>query len=147
MGDLPVGRSDMPITDDAVNFKVGVIPKAEAIIAVYTSAELNRPTKDVERIASMYANATLVITAWKEDKLVGVARSVTDFCYCCYLSDLAVRKEFQHQGIGRKLIALTKSEVGEETTLLLLSAPGALEYYPKIGFETVRNGFVINRKR
>jgi predicted N-acetyltransferase YhbS len=91
----------------------------------------------------MYANSNLVITAWDNDLLVGISRSLSDFCFCCYLSDLAVRKEYQKLGIGKKMISLTKEKIGEQCMLLLLSAPTAMEYYPKIGFEKVNNGFII----
>lgn len=93
----------------------------------------------------MYANSNLVITARRENELIGIARSLTDFCFACYLSDLAVAKEYQKQGIGRALIELTKKEIGLETALILLSAPEALDYYPKIGFEKIGNGFIIKR--
>lgn len=116
------------------------------IIEVYRSSGINRPIGDVERITEMYSNSNLVVSAWDGNKLVGVARSLTDFSYCCYLSDLAVSKDYQKHGIGKRLIALTKEAIGERAMLLLLSAPTAMEYYPKIGFEEVRNGFIIKRE-
>jgi GNAT superfamily N-acetyltransferase len=129
-----------------ITYKFDVIPSPEEIIEVYSSAGLNRPVHDVSRIEKMYVNSNLVVTAWEGATLVGVARSLTDFCYCCYLSDLAVREEYKKQGIGKKLIELTKEKLGEQVMLLLLSAPGAMEYYPKVGFETLHNGFIIHRK-
>lgn len=129
-----------------VNYKYDITPSAEAIIEVYASAGLNRPLDDKERIAKMYANSNLVVSAWHDDKLVGIARSLTDFCYCCYLSDLAVSEEYKKSGIGKRLIELTQEKLGEQVMLLLLSAPGAMEYYPKVGFEKVANGFIIHRK-
>jgi predicted N-acetyltransferase YhbS len=128
-----------------ITYKLDITPATEAIIEVYNSSTINRPTTDKERIAQMYANSNLVVTAWDGDKLVGVARSLTDFCYCCYLSDLAVRMDYQKLGIGKKLIELTKEKVGEQTTLILLSAPLAMEYYPKIGLDSFNNGFIIKR--
>lgn len=122
------------------------IPETAAIIDVYESSGINRPTMDKERIAEMYVHSNLVITAWDEDKLVGVARSLTDFCYCCYLSDLAVRKEYQQSGIGKELIRLTKEKIGDQTTLILFSAPSAMSYYPKVGFLKADNAFIIKRK-
>ena len=77
--------------------------------------------------------------------MVGISRSLTDFCYCCYLSDLAVRKEYQSSGIGKNIIELNKKIIGEQTALILLSAPTAVEYYPKIGFQKIDNGFIIKR--
>jgi len=126
-----------------ITYKSDIIPEIEVIIAVYDNSGINRPTCDKERISKMYANSNLVITAWDNDLLVGISRSLSDFCFCCYLSDLAVRKEYQKLGIGKKMISLTKEKIGEQCMLLLLSAPTAMEYYPKIGFEKVNNGFII----
>ena len=120
-------------------------PDINLIIDLYDSSGINRPTSDKERIAKMYANSNLIVTAWDNGKLVGISRSLTDYCFCCYLSDLAVRKEYQKHGIGKKLISLTKEKIGDQTMLLLLSAPTAMDYYPKAGFQKVENGFIINR--
>ena len=128
-----------------INYKVELTPETAAIIDLYESSGINRPVQDAERIASMYANSNLIVTAWDNGKLVGIARSLTDFCYCCYLSDLAVRLEYQKEGVGKKLIALTKERIGEKTALMLLAAPAAMEYYPKVGFEKIENGFIIKR--
>ncbi len=128
-----------------ITYKFDISPSTEQIIEVYNSSTIKRPTDDKERIAKMYANSNLVITAWHDEKLVGIARSLTDFCFCCYLSDLAVRLDYQHQGIGKKLIALTKEKISNQASLILLAAPAALEYYPKIGMDKIDNGFVIRR--
>ncbi len=128
-------------------YKTGLLPPIETIIEVYDNSGINRPTTDKARIEKMYQHANLVITAWDAETLVGIARSLTDFCYCCYLSDLAVKKAYQKKGIGKKLIRLTKEEIGENAMLLLLSAASAMDYYPKVGLETVKNGFIINREK
>ena len=107
-----------------ITYKFNIIPSTEAIIALYDNAGLNRPTADSDRIAKMYANSNLIVTAWDKDKLVGISRSLTDFCYCCYLSDLAVRQEYKYSGIGKKLVELTKEKVGEGSMI-----------YPKIIYQ------------
>lgn len=117
------------------------------IAAVFDASGIRRPTHDLARIARMFANANLNFSAWHEGKLVGVCRALTDFSYCCYLSDLAVDKAFQKRGIGSELIDQVRSTVGEEVALILLSAPEAMAYYPKVGFERVENGFIIKRIR
>ncbi len=81
----------------------------------------------------MLANANLVVTAWDGGLLVGIARSVSDFSYCTYLSDLAVRVSHQQRGIGRELIRRTRVQ-GGQATIILLAAPKAVDYYPRIGF-------------
>jgi predicted N-acetyltransferase YhbS len=131
----------------AITYRLDTTPDTDMIIELYNSSGINRPTDDRERIAKMYANSNLIVTAWDKDKLVGISRSLTDFCYCCYLSDLAVRKEYQRGGIGKKLIALTKEKIGDQAMLLLLAAPAAMDYYSKVGFQKVNNGFIIQRAK
>lgn len=130
-----------------ITYRLDIIPDTDQIIDVYNSSGINRPTTDKERIKKMYDNSNLVATAWDNDILVGVSRSLTDFCYSCYLSDLAVRQEYKSKGIGKKLIELTKEKIGDQTMLLLLSAQTAMEYYPKVGFQKVDNGFTIKRTK
>lgn len=123
------------------------IPTAEEIIELYRNAGLPRPIDDRERIQKMFENSNLVITAWDGEILVGIARSITDWCWSCYLADLAIRKEYQKFGIGRTLIEMTKEKVGEESMVLLLSVPTAMEYYPKVGFTKQESSFIINRAK
>lgn len=130
-----------------INYKSDTVPTPQQIIELYNDAGLPRPTHDLERIKKMYDNSNLIISAWDGDVLVGVARSITDWCWSCYLADLAIKQTHQKEGIGRKLIDLTKAQIGEETMLLLLSVPTAMEYYPKVGFTKQESSFIINRER
>ncbi|HEY4789603.1 MAG TPA: GNAT family N-acetyltransferase [Bacteroidales bacterium] len=131
----------------SISFRFDITPTIDQIINVYRSSGINRPIADKSRIKKMYDNSNLIVTAWDGNELVGISRSLTDYCYCCYLSDLAVSKPYQKQGIGKKLIELTKQKIGDETMLLLLSAPSAMEYYPKVGLNKVENGFIIKRNK
>jgi GNAT superfamily N-acetyltransferase len=102
-----------------------------------------RPVDDPACIRAMLKHADILCTAWDGLKLVGVARSVTDFEYCCYLSDLAVDQSCQRQGIGRELIRLTRTMLGTKATLILLAAPKAVDYYPKIGFNAHPSAWIL----
>jgi len=93
-----------------------------------------RPMEDAECLAGMVAHANLWATCRVDGRLIGVARSLTDFVYSCYLADLAVDQDFARRGIGRKLIEETRSRLGPHARVILLSAPKAVEYYPHIGF-------------
>jgi ribosomal protein S18 acetylase RimI-like enzyme len=130
-----------------IKYKVNARINVNDVIEVFKSSGINRPVDDVERIRQMIDNSNLIVTAWRGLELIGISRSVTDFAYCCYLSDLAVKNEYQKQGIGKAMIEITKEQIGERTMLLLLSAAPAMEYYPKIGFEKVENGFIIKRTK
>ena len=101
-----------------------------------------RPIDDLERLQKMLEFANLIITARDDGKLVGVSRSITDFGFCTYLSDLAVDKAYQKQGIGKELIKLTKNET-PDAVLILLAAPAAETYYPKIGMKQYEQCYFI----
>jgi len=116
------------------------------IVRVFDRSGLRRPTSDLPRIARMFAAPCLVLSAWVDGQLVGVSRSLTDYAYCCYLSDLAVDKQYQRLGIGRQLVDRTRAVIGEQVSLLLLSAPDAMSYYPALGFELANNAYLIRRK-
>ena len=102
-----------------------------------------RPVNDVDRINKMCKNANLIVTARLDGKLIGIARSMTDFVYCTYLSDLAVDKEFQKKGIGKRLIEETKKQ-SPLAKLILLSAPAAIDYYPQIGMKKHDYCFILD---
>jgi GNAT superfamily N-acetyltransferase len=102
-----------------------------------------RPIHDSARISDMLAHANLICTAWDRDLLVGVSRSVTDFSYCCYLSDLAVDEAYQKTGIGKQLVELTRSRLHPKCKIILLAAPKAETYYPKIGFRHFHSAWIL----
>lgn len=105
-----------------------------------------RPIDDFNRIKTMVENANLIFTARVNSKLVGVARSITDFVYCTYLSDIAVDIEYQKQGIGKELIRLTKKET-PKAFLILLAAPKAEGYYGHIGMLKHTACFILNSEK
>lgn len=111
-----------------------------------STLDQRRPVDQPDRINKMLAHGNVLITAWRGEHLVGVSRALTDFAFCCYLSDLAVDETYQHQGIGKQLVYLTHKAAGDQTILILLAAPAATTYYPKIGMEKFDHCFVIKRK-
>ncbi len=105
-----------------------------------------RPVNSPERIEKMLAHGNVLITAWDNDRLIGISRALTDFSFCCYLSDLAVDKDYQKRGIGKRLVEETHKVAGVLTSLILLAAPAAKDYYTKIGMEHFKDCFIIRRK-
>jgi len=123
------------------------VPTVEQVIGCCADSGIRRPIDDPDRIARMIAGADLLVTAWDGTVLVGIARSLTDFAYCCYLSDLAVVRSHQRQGVGARLIARTRARIGPECNLVLLAAPEATMYYPRVGFASADHAFLIRRQR
>lgn len=120
---------------------------AAELSQVFESSGIKRPYQDLERLQKMIENADMLVSAWDGDQLVGIARAVTDFVYCCYLSDLAVNQDYQRLGIGKQLVEQLKETLGPEVSLVLLSAPTAVEYYPRIGFTQTDKCYLIPRVR
>jgi predicted N-acetyltransferase YhbS len=118
-----------------ITYKTGNDLNLDAVIELYRASTLGerRPVDDRERMQQMLQNANLVITAWDGDLLVGISRSLTDFAYITYLSDLAVRVSHQRRGIGKELMRRTQA-AAPQATVLLLAAPAAEKYYPHVGF-------------
>lgn len=117
----------------------------DEVIALYRASTLGerRPVEDAERFTDMVRNANLVVVAWVDDRMVGIARSVTDGAYVTYLSDIAVDVEFQRQGIGRDLIEATR-QAHPRAKIVLLSAPAAADYYPHIGFTRHNSAWTLD---
>ncbi len=101
-----------------------------------------RPINEPERLAKMLEHGNLIVTARENGKLIGIARSLTDFLYCTYLSDLAVDEAYQKMGIGKELIRQTKLAT-PKAKLILLSAPKAVTYYPKIGLTQFEQCYIL----
>jgi ribosomal protein S18 acetylase RimI-like enzyme len=127
-----------------ISYRLGNDLDLDAVIDVYRSSTLGarRPIDDRDTMAKMIQAANLVVTAWDGDTLVGVSRSLSDFCFCTYLSDLAVRLEYQRRGIGKELIRRTQ-KAGRSATVFLFAAPNAVEYYEHVGF-TAGSGWYLS---
>jgi len=109
---------------------------ADAVIELYVASTLGerRPVHDRRRMETMVRASDILISAWDGELLVGVARSITDWVWTTYLADLAVRLSHQRSGIGKELMRRTQ-EAAPEARLLLLAAPAAVDYYPRVGFK------------
>jgi len=124
----------------------GLEPEEFIDVLKRSGLDARRPVDKPDVIQGMVDNADLTITARDSDgRLIGVARSVTDFAYCCYLSDLAVDRDCQRAGMGKELMARTKEAAGGDKISLLLSAPDGMEYYPKAGLQKFENCFGLRR--
>ena len=128
-----------------ITFKVNATLSADQFSDILRRSGLGerRPIDDARCMKAMATNSNLLITAWDQHHLVGVARSLTDFHYACYLSDLAVDKDYHRQGLGKRLIEITKNKLQSGCKIILLSAPAATDYYPHIGFQAHDSAWVL----
>jgi predicted N-acetyltransferase YhbS len=127
-----------------IEYRTGNAIDLDVLIELYVDSTLGarRPVSNREQMRDMLANANLVITAWDGPTLVGIARSVTDFAYATYLSDLAVRLAYQKQGIGKELMHRTQ-QAAPQASVILLAAPAAREYYGHVGFTQHPSAWIL----
>lgn len=130
-----------------ITYQINTPITADQFIELLKQSTLaeRRPVDVRQCMEGMVNNSNLMVTAWDGEKLVGIARSMSDFHYACYLSDLAVHKEYQKRGIGKQLQRLTQQELGEQCKLILVAAPDANEYYGHIGFTNNPRCWVLGR--
>ena len=128
-----------------IEYRLGNQLDLDQVIELYRASTLGerRPVDERDRMAAMLANANLVVTAWDRDLLVGISRALTDFTYATYLSDLAVRGTHQRHGIGKELMRITQRASGPKTTVILLAAPKAVDYYPHAGFTQHGSAWIL----
>jgi len=115
------------------------------VVALYRATSLGerRPIDDPSIVKSMLEHANLVVSAWDKGLLIGLSRTLTDFLYVGYLADLAVRESHQRRGIGVGLIQKTRERMGPRSMLVLLAAPAAIDYYPRVGFSRHDSAWVL----
>jgi ribosomal protein S18 acetylase RimI-like enzyme len=114
------------------NTELNITPTQFTNLLENSTLAERRPIEDEECLRGMINNSNLIISAWDDENLIGISRCVTDFHYCCYLSDLAVDKKYQSQGIGKELQMQTQKQLGPKCKLILISAPAANTYYQKL---------------
>lgn len=138
-----------PVEEDmSIEYKINAPITTDQFVGLLKSSTLGerRPVDDRECMEGMISNSNLVVSAWDKNQLVGIARSVTDFHFACYLSDLAVSMEHQNSGIGKQLQILTQEKLGPKCKLILIAAPAANKYYEHIGFEHNPRCWVLERE-
>ncbi|HEY3284482.1 MAG TPA: GNAT family N-acetyltransferase [Armatimonadota bacterium] len=138
----------MPTGTPGIAYRLDAPLDLDAAIDLYRASTLGerRPVDDRSRMALMLKEANLVITAWDGDLLVGISRAFTDHAFVTYLSDLAVRASHQRLGIGRELVRRTREAAGRQATLVLLAAPAAEAYYPRVGFKHHPQAWVLREE-
>lgn len=133
----------------SIEYKINAPVSTDQFIGLLRESTLGerRPIEDRECMEGMVKNSNLIVTAWQGEELIGIARSMTDFHYACYLSDLAVHRKYQKNGIGRKLQVKTQEQLGPNCKLILIAAPTANAYYAHIGFTNNQRCWVLERDK
>ncbi len=119
-------------TIDAIEIREGLDGLSPQMVRIlYRRAPLHRPVSDPQRFWAMFENASLVVTAWKDRRLVGIARVLTDEVLFSYLCDLAVEPDVQGLGIGKRLMEYVQDHC-QGTELILRSSLGRFHTHERL---------------
>ena len=105
-----------------------------------------------ERIEKLVKNVSISLVARNEKGLiVGVLFGLTDFCYCLYITDLGVDRNYERQGIGSKMMKKAHEIAGGEKDIAvyLIANDNAIPFYEKLGMKKADEvmKFWMKRKR
>ena len=133
----------------SIEYKINAPVSTDQFIELLRESTLgeHRPIEDRECMEGLVKNSNLMVTAWHGEELIGIARSLTDFHYACYLSDLAVHRKYQKTGVGKRLQIITQEKLGPKCKLILVAAPSANSYYEHIGFSNNQRCWVLDREQ
>ena len=138
----------MPRETVSVEYKINQPITVAQFIGLLKRSTLGerRSIEDRACMAGMLSNSNLTVSAWDNAEIVCIARSMTDFHYACYLSDLAESKKYQKTDIGRQLQILTQQQLGPSCSLILIAAPAANAYYEHLGYTNNQRCWVLERE-
>ena len=91
-----------------------------------------------ERIGKLVNNVSISLIARNEvNKIIGALFGLTDYCYWLYVTDLGVDREYEGQGIGRKLMETAHIIAGGEKDIAvyLIANENAIPFYEKLGMK------------
>lgn len=89
-----------------------------------------------------FAASHTTVFAWSDGQLVGFGRAISDGAYQSAIYDVAVRPEFQSQGIGKLILSniLTHLPKGN---IILYASPGKEAFYETLGFRRMKTGMAL----
>jgi len=92
---------------DSITLKTDHDIPFDQLVDLYNSFGWLAYTSDEQKpkLQEAINNSIHVVTAWSNERLVGLARCISDDVSICYLQDILIHPEFQRHGLGRKLLS------------------------------------------
>jgi ribosomal protein S18 acetylase RimI-like enzyme len=138
--------SPLSVASESISYVINHDIKPSELATLYENSGLVRP-KNVVKLSKMISNASLIIAARYNRKLIGIIRAFTDFSHSCFVSDLAVERSFRQLGIEKELLRLTHENLGSEVMILLLASPELDSFYSNIGLERAKHAWILHGKK
>ena len=112
-------------------------PSLDSLLPLYESVGWTAYVRDPAGLERAVANSTYVVAAWEGERLVGLARAISDEASVWFLQDLLVHPDRQRDGLGSALIERCAARFAEVRRGVLLTDPGSAEpFYEKHGWKS-----------
>lgn len=98
---------------------------------------------DIHKTTAAFVNSQYAVSAFDGNKLVGIARAVSDLEHYATILNVAVDPEYQGLSIGKKVV-LKLSELIDAEVVVLNTHPGAIGFYNGLK-EYRRNKYVFEK--
>jgi ribosomal protein S18 acetylase RimI-like enzyme len=95
---------------------------------------------EVHRKAFLASHATVFIRY--DGQLVGFGRAISDGAYQSAIYDVAVRPEYQGQGIGSLIVDRILAHL-PRGNVILYASPGKEAFYETLGFRRMKTGVAL----
>lgn len=126
---------------EKIVLKSDFIEDTKSISSLYESVGWFDYTEDSKKLEEAFKNSLKVISAWHEDKLIGLIRVIGDGLTIIYIQDVVVLPKYQGNGIGKSLIYSVLGEYKNVKQKILISenTESSIEFYKSIGFKSIDN--------
>tara|TARA_Y100001968_G_scaffold183600_1_gene168186 strand:- start:88 stop:543 length:456 start_codon:yes stop_codon:yes gene_type:complete len=109
------------------------LEKLQALFEANTSWAKKRDKQDIKK---MLSRSEVVISVWKDKKLIGFGRATSDKVYRAVLWDIVVEKSQQNIGIGKKIVyALLSNNLISNVEKIYIMTTKFESFYSKMGFK------------
>ena len=128
-----------------VQYKRDASITSDQVKNLYDDAGWFTYTEDMPRLMEGIGRSLYTVTAWDNDRLVGLIRVVGEGLTIIYIQDLLVLQTHRRKGIGTKLVRLVCEEYSgaRQKVLLTEDAPEMRAFYQSLGFEPCDRGRLV----
>ena len=124
----------------------------DALCDLYNAVGWSIYTAEPDRLSAAISGSSFVVVAMDRERLIGLARAISDDATVAYIQDILVRPSHQDQGLGRRLVQAILDRYSHVRQKILLTDDRhqQLQFYASLGFANTRelsktplNAFVI----
>ncbi|MCR4948612.1 MAG: GNAT family N-acetyltransferase [Treponema sp.] len=102
-----------------------------------------KSAKEPQILVQAFNNASHVVSAWEDDKLIGIIRSMDDGCWSANIDCLVVHKDFQNKGIASTLITeILKNLSNIKYINICPDNKNLIVFYEKFGFKIIEGCYL-----